>query len=89
METIKTAHGDVPLDKLVHLYELYKVQEDKKAAKRLAFLQTDEGKAYNRSRSKAYYEKNKEMVREKNKARYQAKKAAKETQPSQETQPSG
>lgn len=72
--TYKTEYGDIPLDRLIHVYNVYRASELRKQAKRYEFFQTDEGKALNRSRSKSYYERNKEKVKEKNKARYHAKK---------------
>ena len=75
METlVKTSEGEVTLERLVRLYETYKKAEDKKAVKRLEFLHTPEGIEWNRARSKAYYEKNKDKVKEKNRLRYHAKK---------------
>jgi hypothetical protein len=73
-QTVKTTYGDVPLERLIHVYEVYRASEQRKYVKRMEFFQTDEGKALNRSRYKAYYERNKEKVNEKNKARYMAKK---------------
>lgn len=71
---ITTEHGEVPLSRLVHVYNVYMAGEKRKAEKRKEFLQTDEGKAWNRVKYKCYYDKNKEKVNEKNKARYHAKK---------------
>lgn len=74
-QTVKTSYGDVTLERLVHVYELYRASELRKQAKRMEFNQTEEGKALNRTRYKAYYERNREKVNEKNKARYMVKKA--------------
>jgi hypothetical protein len=72
---IPTDYGDVPLHMLVHRYEAYKVQELKHREKRMEFLQTEEGKQYNRDHAKSYYERNKALVRAKAKKRYHDKKA--------------
>lgn len=72
--TITTSYGDVPLETLIRSFEREKLANEKKAEKRLQYLQTDEGKEWNRSRAKAYYEKNKETIAEKRKEYYQQKK---------------
>jgi hypothetical protein len=73
-QTFTTDYGDISLDRLIHVYNIYRASELRKQAKRFEFFQTDEGKTINRARSKSYYERNKEKVREKNKSRYHAKK---------------
>ena len=75
METVSTSFGDVPIEKLRHLYETYKQNEEKKAEKRRAFLQTEEGKIQNRKRAKEYYERNRDVIKAKAKAKYIPKKA--------------
>jgi hypothetical protein len=77
--TITTDHGDVSIAQLVHVYNVHRASELRKQVKRNEFFQTDEGKALNCARSKAYYERNKEKVNAKNKARYQSKKASQPT----------
>lgn len=81
MSTVTTSFGDVPLEKLVKHYEAEKKREQKKAEKRLEFLQTDAGKEWNRSKAKAYYERNREKVLAKRKAIYVSKKAPKSSEP--------
>jgi hypothetical protein len=76
MSTVKTEFGEVPLDVLVHKYEVEMKREARKYIKRLEFLQTDQGKEWNRSKAKAYYERNREKVLAKRKETYQAKKTA-------------
>ena len=46
------------MDKLLSLYE----QRKRMMEKRAAFFQTEEGKTYNRTKAKLYYEANKEKV---------------------------
>lgn len=48
----------VTMDKLLSLYE----QRKRMMEKRAAFFQTEEGKTYNRTKAKLYYEANKEKV---------------------------
>lgn len=84
MEPISTDFGNVTLERLVEVYNIYKKHENRKAEKRKEFLQTEEGKKYNRDRAKSYYERNKDVIREKAKSRY-VKKADQPTQPAQET----
>ena len=74
MSTVATSFGEIPLEKLVKHYEAEKKREQKKAEKRLEYLQTDEGKQWNRNRSKQYYEKHKAQVLAKRKAKYVSKK---------------
>ena len=72
--TVATQYGDVPLEKLIHHYAVYREQEKKKAEKRNEFNQTEEGKELNRSRAKSYYERNRELILAKRKAKYIQKK---------------
>lgn len=58
-----TAFGDVPVEELVKAYEAQKRMIEKQNERKKAYNQTDEGKAKNRARAKAYYDKNKEAVR--------------------------
>jgi hypothetical protein len=81
MSTVTTSFGEVPLDVLVKRYELEKKRDVKKYERRIAYLQTDEGKEWNREKAKAYYERNKEKVLAKRKAMYEAKKAAGSSEP--------
>ena len=74
MSTVTTSFGEVPLDTLVKKYETERAREARKYEKRLEFLHTDEGKAWNRAKAKAYYERNKEKILLKRKASYQTKK---------------
>ena len=74
MNTATTEFGEVPVDVLVKHYELERRREARKYAKRLEFLQTDEGKTLNRLHSKEYYERNKAAILARRKAKYQEKK---------------
>lgn len=75
MSTATTSFGEVPVEILVKRYELEKQRNAKRAEKRLAYLQTDAGKEWNRARSKSYYERNREAVLAKRKATYVPKRA--------------
>lgn len=77
MDPITTEYGTVTLERLIEVYNLYKKHENRKAEKRKEFLQTPEGKQYNRQRSKSYYERNKDVIREKARSKY-VKKADRE-----------
>lgn len=80
METsVPTSFGEVSLDKLVKYYETYKRNEDKRLEKRHEVLQTPEGKAINRARAKAYYDKHKDDILAKRKANYNYVKKKKDT----------
>ena len=81
MSTATTEFGEVSLDVLVKRYELEKKREAKKYERRLIFLQTDEGKEWNRMNAKQYYERNKATVLAKRKAAYEAKKASGSSEP--------
>lgn len=81
MSTAATEFGDVPIDVLVKRYELEKKRDAKKYERRLVFLQTDEGKAWNREKAKAYYERNKATVLAKRKASYVSKKTPGSAEP--------
>lgn len=74
MTTVATSFGEVPLETLVKRYESERQREAKKYEKRLEFIQTDEGKAWNRAKAKAYYERNKEKILLKRKEIYKSKK---------------
>ena len=69
-----TNFGEVQVDELVRVYNNYKQNLQKSQEKRKAWLQTDEGKEYNRGRAKAYYDRNKETILEKRKTMYADKK---------------
>lgn len=71
---IATAYGEVDVSVLIHHYEVYKRNEEKKYEKRMEFLMTDEGKAWNRQKSKEYYLRNREKILEKRKAEYVPRK---------------
>lgn len=70
MDSIPTEYGNVSLERLVEVYNIYKKHENRKNEKRKEFLQTPEGKEYNRQRAKSYYERNKEAIREKVRSKY-------------------
>lgn len=75
MSTATTEFGEVPIDVLVKRYESEKKREARKYEKRLAFLQTDAGKEWNRAKAKLYYEKHKAEVLARRKDWYKHKKA--------------
>lgn len=85
MEHITTAYGQVTLERLVEVYNLYKKHESRKAEKRKEFLQTEEGKQYNRERAKSYYERNKDAIRVKARSKYVKKVDQPQAQPPQES----
>lgn len=74
METIHTTYGDIPLAEVIRQYERVKANNEKTNLKRKEKLQTEEGKAMNRLRSKVYYEQNKEKVLEKRAIAYEPKR---------------
>ena len=74
METIQTESGAIPVEDLVRVYEQYRRNNQRNQERRRQFLQTDEGKEYNRDRARAYYDKNKKAILEKKKEQYAAKK---------------
>lgn len=76
MTTVNTSFGEIPLDKVIKRYEAIVAQEKRKYERKMEFLQTDEGKQWNREKAKSYYERNKEFVLAKRRAAYQAKKEA-------------
>jgi hypothetical protein len=76
MSTATTSFGEVPIDVLVKRYELEKKRDAKRYEKRMTYLQTDEGKAWNREKAKAYYERNKVKVLAKRKVFYASKKTS-------------
>lgn len=73
-ESITTAYGTVPTERMIHQFEAYQRRLKKRQEKRLEFIQTEEGKQWNRSRSKDYYEKHKEEILQKRKEAYSKKK---------------
>lgn len=74
MSAIQTEYGNVQVDELVRVYNNHKKANRKSQEKRKEWLQSDEGKEYNRNRAKSYYERNKETILEKRKESYMAKK---------------
>jgi hypothetical protein len=74
---VTTAYGEVDVSTLIHHYEVYKKAEEKKYEKRLEFLLTDEGKEWNRKKSKSYYERNKQTILAKRKELYEPKRVKK------------
>lgn len=62
-----TNYGDATLPELLMAFE---ISQKRKEAKK-AWLQTDEGKEYNRIKAKEYYNRHKETVLEKRKERYE------------------
>jgi hypothetical protein len=64
---IKTSYGEVPLSTLISSYEQRKDWDKKK----LEWLQTEEGKQYNRQNAKNYYEQHKEEILKKRADKYE------------------
>ena len=84
MPTFQTSLGLVDLETLIHTYEVYKRHDARRQEKRREFLQTEQGKIYNRQKAKAYYEKNKDAIRERNRIRYTNKRLAEQSSVSNE-----
>lgn len=72
--SVVTEFGEVSVDELARMYTLARHRALRSQAKRLEWLQTDDGKEYNRGRAKAYYQRHKEAILEKRKETYAAKK---------------
>jgi hypothetical protein len=70
----ETRYGTVPLQELIRVYELHRGARIRHQNRRLNFLQSEQGKEYNRARAAAYYERHKEAILEKRKETYQLKK---------------
>lgn len=64
---IQTAYGQVPLETLIHTYEIARRHNEK----RNDWFKTEEGRAYNRQKAKEYYARNKAKVLEKRAVDYQ------------------
>lgn len=71
---VLTKYGDVSLETLIEKYEQWKKSIEKHVEARTNFLQTEEGKEWNRKNSKTYYEKHKSEILEKRRLAYQKKK---------------
>lgn len=69
-QTIPTAYGEIPVERLITAFNA----TQRHAERKREWLQTDEGKAYNRQRAKTYYENNKGIVLEKRARNYEVKK---------------
>ena len=67
---VQTAFGEVPLEELRKAYE----QKMQYAITKLEWLKTEEGKAYNRKKSKEYYERHKQTILDKRANRYEKDK---------------
>ena len=67
---VPTAYGNVPFAQILHAYEKSKQWAEKKKA----WMKTEEGKAYNRQKSKDYYERHKAQVLQKRAKRYETDK---------------
>lgn len=74
MSAISTQFGAVAVDELIRVYNNHKASNLRAQEKRKQWIQTDEGKQYNRTRAKNYYQKNKEAILEKRKTMYADKK---------------
>jgi len=62
-----TNYGEATLPDLLKAFEMSQRQKEAKKA----WLQTDEGKEYNRTKAKEYYNRHKDVVLEKRKERYE------------------
>jgi hypothetical protein len=62
-----TNYGEATLPELLKAFEMSQRQKEAKKA----WLQTDEGKEYNRIKAKEYYKRHKDVVLEKRKERYE------------------
>lgn len=71
---IQTTYGAIPLDVLIKRFETQQKAQNKMKAKRLDYIQTEEGKLMNRTRAKEYYERHKQTILAKRKAAYQSRK---------------
>ena len=69
-QSITTPYGDIPVSRLVTAF----AATQRHAERKREWLQTDEGKAYNRQKAKEYYERNKEKVLEKRTQQYATRK---------------
>lgn len=69
---IPTEFGDIPIESLIKAYATMKRGD----AKKKEWLKTDEGKLYNREKSKSFYESHHETILDKRKQFYQANKEA-------------
>ena len=86
MSTVNTQFGNVSVDELVRVYQNHKQSIQKAVERRRDWLQTDQGKQYNRDRAKSYYERNKEAILEKRKTMYADKKELRRLAARQEQQ---
>lgn len=73
---VQTEYGEQTIEEIVRGYELWKRLMERTNNKRWEKNQTEEGKAENRARSKAYYERNREKVLEKRRLDRENKKEA-------------
>jgi hypothetical protein len=64
--TVKTAYGEVPLEKLLAAY----TQQQEARKRKKEWMQTEEGKEYNRQKSKNYYALHKEEIAQKRADKY-------------------
>ena len=74
MNKIPTNFGEVEVDELVRIYNIYKRRDAKNQNRRKQVLSTEAGREKNRERSRSYYHRNKDIVLEKRKQEYQKKK---------------
>ena len=82
----KTEYGDVSVEDLVRIYNSHRRNALKHQERRSEFLQTDEGKEYNRVRAKAYYQAHKADILAKRKQQYEERKNATDNNPLNNTQ---
>lgn len=78
MESVQTEFGAIQVDELVRIYRKHRQSIARRQEMQNLFLQTPEGKQYNRERAKAYYDRHKEAILEKRKEAYQIRKQQQE-----------
>lgn len=67
-----TEFGKVKVEELIRVYGLWKTQITKANERRVEFLQTEEGKQWNRDNARRYYERHREEILARKKAKRDA-----------------
>lgn len=67
-----TEFGKVKVEELIRVYGLWKHQITKANERRVEFLQTEEGKQWNRDNARRYYERHREEILARKKAKRDA-----------------
>lgn len=67
-----TEFGKVKVEELIRVYGLWKNQITKANERRVEFLQTEEGKQWNRDNARRYYERHREEILARKKAKRDA-----------------